>query len=274
MSQVVLRINSKVMALRILFTLCLISSLSLGCKSTQPATPLQIAEAPAGFSVIGDSLPADPGIDHLISPYRARLEQAINEVIGQTDVQLQKGGLESNLGNMAADAMLQQANKYASTPVDMALTNNGGLRVAIAPGPITVGEIFELMPFENTMVVLELSGAQVDSLAQQIAAAGGEPIAGFSFLIEEKENDEEANRATNIQVNNAPLDLARTYRLVTSDYMANGGGRLSALWHPVNREDLNMLLRDAFIAYIRTTGTITTKPDGRISTHKQPETSN
>ncbi len=115
------------------------------------------------------------------------------------------------------------------------------------------------MPFENMMTVLSLTAVQVDTLAQQLARAGGEPIAGFSFKIDPTEN-----RAIDIHVGDSPLDASKTYRLVTSDYLANGGGRISALWQPVAREDLNMLLRDAFIEYIRAKGTIDSQPDGRI----------
>ena len=235
-----------------------------GCKSSEPAVPYQIADAPAGYTPISDSLSADAEMEALIAPYRLRLEDAISEVIGQAEVQLQKGGLESTLGNMSAEAMLQVANRIASQPVDMALTNNGGLRVPIQKGPITVGKVFELMPFENMMVVLELTAAQVDTLARQLAAAGGEPIAGFAFSF-----DEETRVPAEIQVAGAPLDPARTYRLVTSDYLADGGGRIGVIWDPVAREDLNMLLRDAFIEYIRTTGSINPVLDGRIR-HTRP----
>ena len=241
------------------YTGLLLILLLAGCKSSEPAASYQIADAPAGFTAISDSLPADPEIDDLIAPYRTRLEEAVTEVIGQAAVQLQKGGLESTLGNMSAEAMLKVANRVAAEPVDMALTNNGGLRVPIQKGPITVGKVFELMPFENMMVVLELTAVQVDSLAQQLAAAGGEPIAGFSFSF-----DPETGVAGNIEVAGAPLDPVQTYRLVTSDYLANGGGRIRVIWDPVGREDLNMLLRDAFIEYIRETGTINPVLDGRI----------
>ena len=247
---------------------CLIALvLVAGCKSTAPvATSVdapamtQTAAPTAGYTAISDSLDPDPAIDALIAPFRERLEAGVNEEIGTTTVHLQKGGLESGLGNMAADAMLTIANTLTDQPVDLALTNNGGLRVPIAKGPITVGEIYELMPFENMMTVLELSAVQVDSLAQDIADARGEPIAGFSFTI-----DEATGNVHDIMVANQPLAHDRTYRLVTSDYLANGGGRIAAIWQPVSREDLNMLLRDAFIEYIRAQGTISPAIEGRIT---------
>ena len=244
---------------RQLFLGLLVSVFLIGCKSSEPAAPLFVLDAPTGFTAISDSLAPDPEIEALIAPFRQGMIERTSEVIGTAEVQLQKGGLESTLGNMSADAMLLVANKMVNTPIDMSLTNNGGLRVPIAKGPITVGKIFELMPFENMMVILTMSATQVDSLSQQLARRRGEPIAGFSFKI-----NEATNRAVDIMVDGMPLDQSRTYRLVTSDYLANGGGRLPALWQPVGREDLNMLLRDTFIEYIREKGTINPKPDGRI----------
>ncbi len=237
-----------------------------GCKSAEPVATsaeapemMQVAAPVAGFTAISDSLQPDSAVEAMIAPFRERLAAGISEEIGETTVHLQKGGLESGLGNMAADAMLSVANSIAATPVHMALTNNGGLRVSIAKGPITVGEIYELMPFENMMTVLELSSVQVDSLAQQLAAARGEPIAGFSFTI-----DEPTRTAHDIMIGDAPLAADSTYRLVTSDYLANGGGRIAAIWQPLGREDLSMLLRDAFIEYIREKGTISPEVEGRI----------
>ncbi len=206
-----------------------------------------------------DSLPPDPAIEALVAPYREGLQEQIEEVIGEAAGLLEKGTPEGALGNMAADALLHTVNRMVDTPVDMALTNNGGLRVPIQAGPITVGEMFELMPFENMTVVLELTGVQVDSLAQQIARTGGEPIAGFRFAI-----DPATRTAKNVQVGGAPLDPDRRYRLVTSDYLADGGGRMPALWNPAGRVNLNLLLRDAFIQYVRDKGTIEPVLDGRI----------
>lgn len=240
--------------------LCFFCYLTAGCKTAQPATELQLSEAPVRFTEMTDSIPPDPAIEALVVPYRDRLQEKIDEVIGQATGLLEKGSPEGPLGNMAADALRYSVNQVVDKPVDMALTNNGGLRVPINAGPITVGKIFELMPFENVTVVLEMNAVQIDSLAQQIARAFGEPIAGFSFTI-----DPDNRTAHNILINGQAPAAGRLYRLATSDYLANGGGRLPALWDVREREELNLLLRDAFIQYIRDTGTIEPVMDGRIS---------
>lgn len=218
-----------------------------GCARTGPAVSTAPApsEAAVGFTTISDSLAPDPALDRLIQPYRAELAAVTAEVIGTAAVPLTKGGPESPLGNLAADALLAAARTATGTPADLAVTNNGGLRVSLAPGPITVGHIYELMPFENMVVVLTLTAAEVDSLAQQIARRGGEPIAGWSFQIAADE------RAGGIQVGGRPLTPNRTYRVATIDYLADGGGGMPALWSPQDRQNTTLLFRDAIMAYIR-----------------------
>jgi len=247
-----------------ILTLLLCIALAYGCKSTQPQNTLSAESMTAStvsFTETTEALEPDPEIDAIIAPYRDQLMERIEEVIGEATGLLNKDGrYETTLGNMAADAMLHVINKNPNAQVDIALTNNGGLRVPIQPGPITVGKIFELMPFENMMVILDFDAAGVDSLAQQIARTSG-AIAGLSFKV-----NPNTETATDIQVGGRPLQAGQTYKLVTSDYLANGGGRLTQLRSPKNRVDTPLLLRDAFIEYVTDTKTITPTLDGRIQT--------
>src|SRR5690606_12284314 len=118
------------------------------------------------------------------------------------------------------------------------------LRNPLPQGDITVGHIFELMPFENTISVLTLSGVQVQRMADQIAADGGEPVSGIRFRINN-------GKATDILVNYEPLNPDSTYLVATNNYMADRGGSIEALWNPIHRVDLDVLIRDAMIEYIR-----------------------
>lgn len=228
-----------------------------GCRSTANVPLTGEPREAVSFSVVSDTIEPDAQLDAQIAPFRERLVVATNVVIGHTPVELTRGQPESLLGNMAADAMLSVVQDLTSAPVDMALTNTGGLRTSVGPGDITVGRMFELMPFDNLLVVLDLTAVQVDSLAQQIARNGGDPIAGFSFVIEDE-------RATDIRVAGERLDPARTYRVVTADYLADGGGNYDVLWDVTTRTGINYLLRDAFITWVRETGTVNPTLDGRI----------
>ncbi len=209
-----------------------------------------------------DSVPEDGAVEDLIAPFRERMEEEIRQVIGQAAVPLSKASPEGTLGNFAADAMLWAARRETGRTIHMAMTNNGGLRVPLAPGPITVGHMFELMPFENMLSVLTLSGRQVQELAHGLAAMRGEPIAGFSFRIEA---EGEGWVARDLRVGGEPVRPGARYRLVTNDYLANGGGSLTPIHEPLEREDLPILLRDTFIDYVREVGVIRAGIEGRIT---------
>lgn len=240
-----------------------------GCVSTRPETGL-LEPAPdltVTYTEVSDSAGIDPGIEEMVLPYRTELTARTSEVIGRATTTITKSQPEGALGNFAADAMLAVAGDVLGEPVDIAVTNNGGLRVPIPEGPITVGTLFELMPFENAMVLLTLTGTQVDSLAGQIARIGGEPVAGLTFAIEEP-----SERAVDVRVKGEPVDPERTYRVVTSDYLADGGGGMTVLSEYGERVDIGVTLRDAFIAYTRQTGVIESRLDGRVALVSQVET--
>jgi 2',3'-cyclic-nucleotide 2'-phosphodiesterase (5'-nucleotidase family) len=213
------------------------------------------------FTVLADSVHENPGLESLVSPFRQRMGEEVRQVIGEAAVPLAKAVPEGTLGNFAADAMLWAARRELGVPVHMAMTNNGGLRIPIPPGPITVGQMFELMPFENALTILTLSGEQVVQLADELARWRGEPISGFSFRIEGEGDD---RRATEILVGDEEVDPGAEYRIVTNDYLANGGEAPTPIHQPLARKDLPVLLREAFIEYVKEKGVIHVQLEGRI----------
>jgi 2',3'-cyclic-nucleotide 2'-phosphodiesterase (5'-nucleotidase family) len=254
-----------------------VALLTVGCGAGRTVTPETMAPSqppvdvpvettgtPAltlSHTVVADSIPDDETLGSLVAPFRERMGEEIRQVIGEAALPLTKAKPEGTLGNFAADAMLWAARREMGDRVHLAMTNNGGLRVPIARGPITVGQMFELMPFENLLSVLTLSGAQVIQLAHELAAWRGEPIAGCSFRIETRG---EERWASDILVGGVPVEPDSLYRLVTNDYLANGGEAPSPIHHPLAREDLPVLLRDAFIDYVREMEVIRYEVEGRI----------
>jgi len=215
------------------------------------------------WTPVDDALVDDAGLEELIAPFRTRMEERTAEVIGTATGAFEKADPEGTLDNFVADAMLWAARAQDSVSVHAAMANDGGLRAPINAGPITVGEVFELMPFENFVSVLEFSGFQMDSLAQQVAATDGEPLAEFTFTITE-------GRAVDVRVAGQPLNPQGRYRVATSDYLANGGGSWPQLWTPLTRRDLDLLIRDAIELYVREFSTIEPLLDGRIRMEVRP----
>ncbi len=186
----------------------------------------------------------------------------MSRIIGHTDAPLTRPftAPETLLGNFFADALLAEGQRLY--PADFSFGTKGALRRELMKGAITVGHIFELMPFENELVILGLTGGNVQQLADYIAATGGQPIAGLQMTIN---ND----TAKNILISGIPLDLSKTYTVATYDYLANGGDRVKGLAQPLRRMDTGKKIRELLIDYIsRQTAagkTINTQTDGRIT---------
>ena len=230
------------------------------CRAADEALALaQIDEPVASYTVVRGDLAPDPEVEAIVQPYRSEYEAWAVEVVGQSAGEFTRGDPEATLDNLVADAILEAARRLSDRPVDMAMSNDGGLRADINEGPIYVSEVFQLMPFENTISVIDLTGHQVDSLAQQIARTGGEPVSGIRLLL-----SGDPARATDITVDGQPLQLDATYRLAVADYLVNGGGNWPQIWTPSGREDFTYLIRDAILEYVGARDQVTPSLDGRI----------
>jgi 2',3'-cyclic-nucleotide 2'-phosphodiesterase (5'-nucleotidase family) len=201
----------------------------------------------------------DTAVHNMITPYKLKLDSQMNVVIGTTTYKLTKDKPEGSLGNVLCDAAVWYATQHYDKPIDICVMNAGGIRLPdIDAGNITTGKMYELMPFDNMIDVLELKGEIVDQLLQLVAAADGWPVAGLTMQIEK-------GKAVNILIGGKPLVMDQTYTLVTSDYVANGGDKADMLKLYTKRTGLNYLLRDALIEYVKSTKVLNQKIDGRIT---------
>lgn len=181
----------------------------------------------------------------MIQPYKKQLDVEMNQVIGQTAIDLERKLPEGNLGNLVADALAAKAEAYTGTKVSFALSNSGGLRIPALPkGDITKSDIFELLPFDNVLVVLELDAELMQTLANHMAAAGGWPVSkGLNFTIV-------GSKAEDVRINGQALEPEKTYRVAMPDYVANGGSNSDFLVK-LPQESTGRFMRDAVIEYIQ-----------------------
>ncbi len=193
---------------------------------------------------VDKTLAADQKTETFIVPYRKEVTTKMSEVVGTAPAELAKGDYQSPLGNFVVDLQLSQSLPLYGKPIDMSLTTNGGLRVPLPKGNINVGNVFELMPFENELVVLTLDGPTVKELFDFAAKTKIAPIANATYTVKN-------GTATDIKIGGKPLDLQRTYTLVTSDYLAGGGDNLSMLKKTLKTEKVGLLMRDAILAHIK-----------------------
>ena len=187
-------------------------------------------------------------IDDLVKPYRDELASEMGEVIGEIEQELWKGRPESPLGNFLSDAMLQYTEGQSGLDIAFACLNYGGVRISEIPaGPLKVHHIYEVMPFDNVLVVLPLEGALLQQLLDHIAVAGGWPISsGLRFRIDQ-------DRAVDVRINGEPLDSKRNYLVAMPDFIANGGDRCDFLINIDPIEMKEVFLRDALISWARET---------------------
>lgn len=195
-----------------LFVILLVSILS-SCKST--VQHLATAEQ-ENISVT--SVEPNPVVEQFIAQYREDMEAEMGVVIGNNAAALTKARPNSSLGNVVADLLHDQAEIYLDIDVAFAIQNYGGLRAHhLAEGPITRGQIFELMPFDNFLVVLPMKKADIVTLCNMIADANGWPISyGITMKIG-------GGLASDILIDGVPLEEDRTYQVAMPDYVANGG---------------------------------------------------
>jgi len=212
------------------------------------------------------SIAADPKIELVIFPFRTKLMGDMEEVLCKSNVPLFGGRPESPLTNFCADLILQESDsiclkRYPDIRMSVSMVNRGGLRVPIPKGDVKVQNMFELMPFENEIVFLKMSGSELRRFIDHMASRGGEGVAGMRFGIK-------ADKGINPEVQGQPLDDSKSYWLATSDYIANGGDGFEILIGVKERIITGVKFRDMFIDHLRKMGrqnlAIEAKNDGRI----------
>jgi 2',3'-cyclic-nucleotide 2'-phosphodiesterase (5'-nucleotidase family) len=201
------------------------------------------------FTIDSATVPIDDSVSlAIIAPYKSAIDSEMNEVLAYGERPLTKDLPEGLLNNFIADLVLIMSNTYytqlGGQKIDLCLLNNGGLRTSLPKGEITTRNVFELMPFENKISVMKITGSNTLQLFNYVAHAGGMPIAGIKMGIKD-------DKAVNITVNMQALDTTKNYIVVTSDYLADGGDKMLFFKDPIERTDLTQKVRDAIIDYLR-----------------------
>lgn len=195
---------------------------------------------------------------------RAAVDSIKAPVIGTAAVELAVYPPESPLMNFAADALRLMAQQHSDTPIDIAITNKGGLRSTLAQGTITFGDIYNVFPFENTLALLTLNGSELLQLFAEIAKVKGEAISGARLTISA------TGELLTATVGGKPVVVEREYRIATSDYLSQGNDKLYTLAKGRNKEiKSNITIRDLMIqhiAHLHNQGkAVTAAIDGRIT---------
>ncbi len=232
---------------------------SVGCRA-----PLSSPTVQPRFYPISDKLAEDQAGTQVqsmvstIAPYKAQLDAKMNRQLATVKTPLKKASPESNLGNWMADLMAAAARDLApGKTIAFATANQGGLRVnEIGTGPLLVSEIYELMPFDNELVLMDLSGAEVTELLAHIANQGGWPVSEAVAV-------SAAASGLKITLSGLPVDAKATYTVAMPDYIANGGSN-SSMVKGKPYQKTGVLIRDLLIDYAaRSSGPIDVNVTGK-----------
>jgi len=229
------------------------------CKTTS----LQVANVETQKNIsINNELKNDEEIAKFIAPYTEKLNKEMNKKISYTAVDLTKEGDNSNLGNLLADFTFDGADVWTKANlnknVDAALINIGGIRTTIGKGDIMLKNVFEVMPFENEVIIVKFKGSDLQGLFDYYAQ--NETNNPVSHLYIETQN----KQVVKTLINGKPVNPDQDYYVATSDYLALGGDNMK-FFSKGESIPTGIKLRDLFIDYFKKNQQINPKEDMRLN---------
>jgi len=240
------------------------SIILLGLTSSCINTSQHLSEIEGKQINITDSLSPDAKINAYIKPYKEHIDKQMDSVLAYSPRALSKKDTEYNtaIGNMVADAVMEYANPIfngrTKFNIDAVLLNFGGIRSTLPEGDITMREAYNIMPFENRVIVLELSGKKVNELFDYLKHGTAHPINGLQLVLNENGDIDKAS------IHGAPVDTKETYFIATNDYLQNGGDHMDFFKNPVSILDLDYKVRNILIDYFADNDTIAPIADDRF----------
>lgn len=233
----------------------------------------RITDRTTSYELVATSsaVPEDPAIKAIIDGYNNQLKEKLGVVIGKALVAL--GGeradvrtKETNLGNYVTDWM------RTSTGADIAFEDGGSIRVSIPAGNITVGDVYNVLPFDNILEVLEVKGSLLkEALENSVGAYPAQSgafaqISGFSFTFDPSKP--KGSRVVSMTKDGKPMDMDATYKLCVQDYTALGGDGYVMLKGAAVLSKTSVWNRDGLVNYIMAHPEVSAAVEARITVVK------
>ncbi|MEJ8545760.1 bifunctional metallophosphatase/5'-nucleotidase [Brevibacillus borstelensis] len=185
-----------------------------------------------GLKAYDETVQADPEVEKMVQEIVKKIDEVMEVVIAKSEVDLDGDRAlvrkkETNVGNLIADIMLERTKSIPGHEADVALTNAGGIRTQLKAGDITKKNLYTLLPFPNTLVVIEVTGEELrqalESGVSKVESGEGRfpQISGMSFTYNPSKPAGE--RVVEVKVGGQPLDPKKTYKVATNDFLATGG---------------------------------------------------
>lgn len=229
------------------------------CKTTS----LQVANVQTQKNIsINNDLKNDEEFVKIIEPYKQKLDKEMNQKISHTNTDLTKQGDNSNLGNLLADYTFDGADEWAKTHlkknVDAALINIGGIRTTIGKGDIFLKSVFEVMPFENEVIIVKMKGTDLQGLFDYYAKTQVNNPVSHLYI------ETNGGQLTKSLINGKTINPSQDYYIATSDYLALGGDNMK-FFAKGEAIPTGIRLRDLFIDYFKKNSEIVPNTDVRLN---------
>jgi 2',3'-cyclic-nucleotide 2'-phosphodiesterase (5'-nucleotidase family) len=230
------------------------------CKSSLQVTTVDGWMIPVDST--WDAKPNTAALE-LIAPYKKAIENIMDEKLGESEMLMTNARPEDCLQNLVADVLREAAAPTLGHVADMGLMNCGGLRNVLPQGDITLGTVFEILPFENKLCVMEVDGVTLRELLAAVAARGGEGVSGVNIVMNKD------LKLLDCSVGGKPIEDDKIYSVATIDYLAGGNDGMTPLLKAKTSVcPENGILRDVFIDYVKKMTAagkaLTSKVEGRI----------
>lgn len=242
--------NTPITRFVLFITFCLIFS----CAPKQHISRIEGRQLPVSveYTPVAD-------IDAYIKPFREHIDKDLDSVLAYCPETMDKSksinGWQTTIGNFEADVVFDKADKLMmqrhSLHVDITLLNHGGIRSILPKGNITARNAYEIMPFENSLVVIALKGTQIFEIAQYLLKEKKpHPLSGMEIHIAPD------GFMRSVTVHGKGVIATKTYLVATNDYLSNGGDNMTFFASGTQKYDLDYKLRNLFIDYFKEVDTL------------------
>lgn len=205
-------------------------------------------------------------IEDFVAPYRNHINKDLDNVLAYAPETMDKskGEWQTTIGNLLSDLVIEMGNPVfqlrEKKNIDVCLLNHGGIRSIIPKGDVTTRTAFEIMPFENSLVIVELKGQQIREMADYILKERKpHPLSGLEIVFDKK-----TMMVKSLTIHNVPVDDNKIYYVATSDYLSNGGDKMDFFKKTTKVYDMEYKLRNMIIDYFKKVDTLPIPSNKRI----------
>ncbi|SKB40675.1 5'-nucleotidase [Salegentibacter holothuriorum] len=239
----------------------LLAIIVLSCKGNS----VEPAKIKGQRIAIDEKIEADAEIEKFITPFKEHLNKTLDSTLAYNPRPMVKsdGDLNTAIGNLMADVVMEQTNPVfksrTGNEIDMVLLNHGGIRSGLNKGNISTRSAYALMPFENEIVVVEISGVKIKEMLTYLERAKtAHPVSGVKITMNQN------YKVTSAKINGRKIDEDKTYFVATSDYLQQGGDNMVFFKDPISLNKVDYKLRNAIIDYFKKVDTLKVDKDNRF----------